>query len=204
MKVHKYSAIVFDLGNVLINFDYKIAVEKFERIEPNLGNKFLEYHKQNYHIHREFEKGMIGVDEFISIALKGVDHKVDSATFSKIYSDIFIPNNDVIALLPILKSKFKLILLSNTDPLHKKYGWMNYEFLSHFDHFVLSFEVGAVKPEHKIYTAVEDFSKLPPKEHLYIDDIKEYVEAAKQIGWDAIQFLSYRQLYEELEARKVL
>lgn len=203
MSPHKYSVIVFDLGNVLINFDYNIAVTKFDKIEPNLGKKFLEHHKNNYHIHRAFEKGMISEDEFISIALSGVSHKVDPDTFSKIYSDIFTPNNDVIALLPILKKKFKLMLLSNTDPLHKKYGWMNYQFLSHFDQLVLSFEVGSVKPEEKIFKVVEALSKASPQEHLYIDDITEYTEAAKKLGWDAIRFVNCNQLFEELKSRKV-
>lgn len=203
MSAHKYSVIVFDLGNVLINFDYSIAGKKFDEIEPNLGKQFLENHKNNYHIHRAFEKGLISEEEFINIVLSGVNHKVDSETFVKIYSDIFTPNKDVISLLPILKKKFKLILLSNTDPLHKKYGWMNYEFLSSFDHLVLSFEVGSVKPEEKIFKAVEELSKVPPQKHLYIDDIAEYVEAAKKLGWDAIRFLNYNQLFEELKSREV-
>lgn len=204
MSAHKYSAIVFDLGNVLINFDYDIAFKKFEKIEPNLGKKFLEHHKKNYHIHRAFEKGMINEDEFIRIALSGVNHKVDSKTFAKIYSDIFTPNDDVIALLPLLKKKYKLILLSNTDPLHKKYGWEKYEFISYFDQLVLSFEVSSVKPEEKIYKAVEGFSKLPPQEHLYIDDIADYTETAKKLGWDAIQFLDYSQMLKELHSRNIL
>jgi len=204
MAAHKYSVIVFDLGNVLINFDYEIAVKKFDNIEPNLGKKFLEHHKNNYHIHRAFEKGMISENEFINIALSGINQKIDSETFAKIYSDIFTPNNDVISLLPILKKKFKLILLSNTDPLHKKYGWMNYQFLSHFDHSVLSFEVGSVKPEEKIYKAVEEFSIVPPQELLYIDDIAKYTETAKMRGWDAVQFLNIKQLREEFRSRNIL
>jgi putative hydrolase of the HAD superfamily len=204
MFSQKYSAIVFDLGNVLINFDYRIAVEKFNKIEPNLGKKFLEHHKNNYQIHRSFEKGLITEEEFIRIALSGVNHKVEPETFAKIYSDIFTPNNDVISLLPILKNKFKLILLSNTDPLHKKYGWEKYEFLSLFDHLVLSFDIGSVKPEENIYKAVEVFSKFTPQEHLYIDDIAEYTITAKELGWDAIQFLDYKQLLKELQSRNIL
>jgi glucose-1-phosphatase len=204
MSVHKYSVIVFDLGNVLINFDYEIAVKKFDKIEPDLGKKFLEHHKKNYHIHRAFEKGMIGEDEFINIALSGVNHKIDLLNFAKIYSDIFTPNYDVISLLPILKDKFKIILLSNTDPLHKKYGWEKYDFLSLFDHLVLSFEVGSVKPEEKIYKAVEEFSKVLPQELLYIDDIAEYAETAKTRGWDAVQFLNFKQLREVFRSRNIL
>jgi glucose-1-phosphatase len=204
MAAHKYSVIVFDLGNVLLNFDYEIAVKKFAKIEPNLGKKFLEHHKKNYPIHRAFEKGTISEAEFINISRSGINHKIDSVTFAKIYSDIFTPNNDVISLLPILKKKFKLILLSNTDPLHKKYGWMNYQFLSHFDHSVLSFEVGSVKPEEKIYKVVEEFSKVPPQELLYIDDIAEYTETAKMRGWDAVQFLNFNQLLKEFHSKNIL
>jgi len=204
MPAPKYSVIVFDLGNVLINFDYNIAVKKFDKIEQNLGSRFLEHHKNNYPIHRAFEKGIISEDEFVKIALSGVNNKVDSSTFSKIYSDIFTPNAEVISLLPLLKKKFKLILLSNTDPLHKKYGWMDYQFLSHFEHLVLSFEVGSVKPEEKIFRKVEELSQLPSQEHLFIDDIAVYTEAAKKLGWDAIQFLNYPQLLEELRSRKIL
>ena len=96
------------------------------------------------------------------------------------------------------------MLLSNTDPLHKKYGWINYQFLTHFDHLVLSFEVGSAKPEEKIFKAVEELSKASPQKHLYIDDIAEYSEAAKKLGWDSIQFLNYDQLLEELKSRKIL
>lgn len=204
MPSQKYSAVVFDLGNVLINFDYNIAVNKFNKIEPGLGYQFLAHHKNNYHIHREFERGNIGIDEFVKLAVSGIDRKISDETFSKIYSDIFTANNDVISLLPILKQKYKLILLSNTDPLHKKLGWESYDFLSYFDHKVLSFEVGAVKPEVKIFKTVEELSKSKPEEHLYIDDIAEYTEAAEKLGWDAVQFLNYSQLAAELINRNVL
>jgi len=204
MPSQKYSVIVFDLGNVLINFDYNIAVNKFNKIEPGLGQQFLAYHKNNYHIHREFERGNINIDEFVKLVLKGIDRKINEETFSKIYSDIFTANNDVISLLPILKEKYKLILLSNTDPLHKKFGWEGYDFLTYFDHKVLSFEVGAVKPETKIYRTVEELSKVAPEEHLYIDDIAEYTEAAKKLGWDAIQFMNCKQLLEKFSIRSVL
>lgn len=201
--MRKYSVIVFDLGKVLINFDYQIAVEKFNQIEPGLGYKFLEHHQKNYHIHRAFESGLLSESEFVNASLNGVDKKVDPPTFSQYYADIFTAHDDVISLLPLLKKSYKLILLSNTDPLHKKYGWERYEFLSIFDHLVLSFEVGAVKPEEKIYREVERLSQVPSEEHLYIDDIADYIEAAKKLGWDAIQFRNYEQLVRELGERGV-
>ncbi len=68
----------------------------------------------------------------------------------------------------------------------------------------LSHEVGYVKPEPEIYRAVEKVSGLPSEEHIFIDDILEYVEAAKQLGWDGIQFVGYDDLVNNLKARDIL
>ena len=55
----KYSVIVFDLGNVLIPFDYTKPIQYFNNLKPGLGDRFAVLYKNNYHVHREFEKGAI-------------------------------------------------------------------------------------------------------------------------------------------------
>ncbi|MCW8809388.1 MAG: HAD family phosphatase, partial [Ignavibacteriaceae bacterium] len=194
MKNRKYSAIVFDLGNVLIPFDFKKALIKLDQVENGLGDRFNNFFKTNYNLHREFEKGKISDQDFIKRMLTIVDHKIDESTFCKYYADIFSLNEDVISLLPVLKKNYKLFLLSNTDSIHKKYGWEKYEFLKNFDRLILSFEVGSVKPEEKIYRTVEKASGFSSQEHLFIDDIQEYVDGSKNIGWDAVQFVNYQKL----------
>ncbi|OGU68818.1 MAG: haloacid dehalogenase, partial [Ignavibacteria bacterium RBG_16_36_9] len=167
MKRKKYSAIVFDLGKVLIPFDYAPAINKLNLIEQGLGDKFIEFYKSNYHFHRDFERGKIPESEFVNKMLEVVDHKIDAETFKKFYADIFSLNINVISLLPVLKKNYKLFLLSNTDSIHQKYGWQKYEFLKYFDKLILSYEAGSVKPEEKIYRAVEEASGLPSEEHFY-------------------------------------
>jgi len=203
MKNTKYSAIVFDLGNVLIPFDFKKALIKLDQVENGLGDRFNDYFKTNYHLHREFEKGKISEQDFIIRMLEIVDYKIDESTFCKYYADIFSLNEDVISLLPVIKKNYKLLLLSNTDSIHKKYGWEKYEFLKNFDRLILSFEVGSVKPEEKIYRAVEEASGFSSQEHLFIDDIQEYVDGAKKIGWDAVQFVNYQKLVGDLKERNI-
>ena len=200
----KYSAIVFDLGNVLIPFDYNILIEKINAIESGLGKKFYEYYRSNYSIHRDFERGFISEDEFVDKMLDVLEYRIDANTFCNYYADIFKVNEEVASLLPILKNKCKLFLLSNTDSIHQKYGWQKYDFLKHFDKLILSHVIGAVKPEEKIYRAVEEASGYPPKEHIFIDDVDEYVEAAKKLGWDGIHFKNYNFLLNELRIRKLL
>lgn len=198
------SVIVFDLGNVLLPFDYNIAIKKLNNIETGLGEKFISYYNNNYDFHRAFEKDEICEKDFIDKLLNVLNNKLKAEQFKIIFSSVFKENKYVSALLPKLKEKYKLVLLSNTNSIHKEYGWKDYDFLKYFDKLILSHEVQSVKPEEKIYKCVEDFTQLPPNSHLFIDDIEEYAEAAKKLGWDAIQFVGYENLVEELTIRKIL
>lgn len=200
----KYSVIVFDLGNVLLPFDYNDVIKGFNEIGEGLGLKFADYYKNNYDVHRKFERGEYTVEKFTEIMLNVLDHKVSADRFYKIYSDIFAVNRELVATLPSLKENYMIVLLSNTNAIHQKYGWGNSEFLRYFDKLILSHEVGAVKPETKIYKAVEAFTQKPPQQHLYVDDILEYVSAARELGWDAIQFTGNGRLFEELKGRGII
>jgi glucose-1-phosphatase len=202
--MRKYSAVVFDLGMVLVPFDYKIMVKRLDEVEPGLGNHFIESYRNNYNIHRDFERGEIRNDDFVDMMLKVIEYKVDEETFKKFYSEIFTFNQNVIDLLPVIKKNYRLFLLSNTNAIHHQYGWKDFPFLQHFEKLILSHEVGAVKPEEKIYRAVEAASGLPSEEHIFIDDIKEYAEAAIKLGWGGIQFTGYNDLVASLQSRGIL
>jgi glucose-1-phosphatase len=199
-----YSVIVFDLGNVLIPFDYDIVLNKLNDIDNGLGNKFWKYYHDNYEIHRKFERGDLPEEEFIKIMLKVVENKIDKKTFCEYYSCVFTENREVSALLPLLKEKYTLVLLSNTNSIHREFGWKNYEFLKYFDKLILSHEVNALKPEEKIYRTVEAYTKKPSAEHIFIDDVEEYVNGAKSCGWDGIQFKNAEQLICDLKTREII
>ena len=204
MQKRKYSVIVFDLGNVLIPFDYNILINKLDAVKKGSGKHFFNTYFANYEFHRDFERGKINEEKFIERMLEILDHSIDEETFRNYFSSIFKQNKEVAALLPALKKKYKLILLSNTNSIHEKYGWEQYEFLKYFDDLILSHKIGAVKPEEKIYRAVEKSSGSPAEEHIFIDDIEEYVNAAKSFGWDGIQFKSYDYLVKDLRLRSII
>ena len=199
----KFSAIVFDLGNVLIPFDYDIILNKLNLRKTGLGNRFAERYKSNYSVHREFEKCELSESKFLNIMMEWTENTLSKSEFYELYSNIFVVNRDVASLLPKLKKKYTLVLLSNTNSIHQKYGWGKYDFLQYFDKLILSHEIKAVKPEPKIYKAVEKFTKYPSAEHLFIDDIDEYVQGAKKVGWDAVQFTGFDNLVSELKNRNI-
>ena len=204
MQRRKYSVIVFDLGNVLIPFDYNILINKLDKIKTGLGKHFVDTYNRNYHIHKNFECGKITEEEFISKMLDILEHSIDRETFCEYFSGVFSTNDKVIEMLPGLKEKYKLILLSNTNSIHERYGWKHYPFLKYFDDLILSHKIGSIKPEEKIYHAVEKASGKPPGEHIFIDDIEEYVNAAKKLGWDGIHFSNEQRLMEELKRKQIL
>ena len=202
--MNNLKVIVFDLGNVLIPFDYNILINKMNKIDDDLGNRFYKLYKENYSVHRDFEKWHLTNEEFLEIMKKWTEHKIEKENFCHIYSDLFTVNEKVAELLPILKQKYKLVLLSNTNYIHQKYGWEKYSFLTHFDKLILSHEVGAVKPEKEIYQAVMNFTKEAPEAHIFIDDILEYCLAAEKCGWSSINFIGEDNLIDAFKQKNII
>ncbi len=196
--------IVFDLGNVLIPFDYKRLVKSMNKIDDGLGDRFAKKYYDNYHVHRQYETWELSNNDFIKILIEWSENKIPEEKIKFIYADLFVENKEVTALLPKLKENYKLVLLSNTNFIHQKYGWEKYDFLKYFNKLILSHEVGAIKPDEKIYRAVEAFTNEPSESHIFIDDIVEYIEGAKKCGWDGIQFKSHNQLVDDLKAKEII
>jgi len=168
MQNRKYSTIVFDLGNVLIPFDHNLWIKGFNNIEQGLGDRFYKNYINDYEVHRRYESGKISDKDFIKICLNWLENKVEQNQFLEIFSNIFTLNQNVIDLLPIIKQKYKLVLLSNTSNIHRIYGWGEYSFIEYFDELILSHEIESVKPEEKIYEAVEQYTAQPPETHIFI------------------------------------
>jgi len=202
--IDKIKVIVFDLGNVLIYFDYSRINKALNKIDNGLGDRFIKIYYENYQVHKQYEKWELNNDEFLKIMLEWCENKIDAETFKHIYADLFTENFKTIALLSKLKENYQLVLLSNTNFIHQKYGWEKYSFLKYFDKLILSHEVGAIKPEEKIYKAVENFTNQLPECHLFIDDIAEYVYGARSCGWKGIQFVTNEKLLSDLKSHNIL
>ena len=83
------SVLVFDLGNVLLPFDYNIVIDKLEKVEEGLGKKLMTKYEENYHLHRAHEKSEITSDEFVTTMLNWIDNKISREEFINLYADIF-------------------------------------------------------------------------------------------------------------------
>ena len=196
-------AILFDMGNVLIHFDATKSAKAFSELlgvpEKELWEVFF-----TSALERSYTRGEISSKEFYGkIVERFPSKKLDYATFVYLWNDIFTENSEMEELLVKLKRKYPLYLISNTNELHFEYVRKRFRLMGHFTQCFPSHGVGHRKPDPAMFEHVLREIQLKPDETIFIDDVAEFVEAAKRFGIHGIQFTSRRALETELRKRGV-
>ncbi len=121
--------------------------------------------------------------------------------FVRAWEDIFWPNESVAGLIRFLKTRgYPLFLGSNTNVLHATHYRRQFaETLDMFDGFILSYEVGHMKPAREFFEACARAAGRPASSCIFIDDIAENVEGARGAGLAAIHYVDVPALIKELE-----
>jgi putative hydrolase of the HAD superfamily len=180
--------IVFDFGNVVGFFDHRLTTN---RLAPYAGISADSLHAILFasSLADEYESGGLTTDEFWIRVRKLGQLTCSQGFFATAWADIFWPNREIIACLPLLKPRYRLLLASNTNELHTRQFTRQFEAaLSHFDAHVFSHEVGARKPGATFYHACTDRAGCPPNECLFIDDLQANIEGARSGGWNAVMY----------------
>lgn len=197
-------SLIFDLGRVIVPFDFRRGYARMsdrcglppEEIRARLVSDGL--------VH-EFECGRIDGHEFHRRVARLLESEVGFDEFREIWFSVFLPETLIPdSLLEVLHSRYRTVLLSNTNRLHFEMIRERYPILRHFDAFVLSYEAGAMKPEPRIYEMAVKAAGCAPQECFFTDDIPEYVEGALRMGIDAVLFEGAAKLEQELRVRGVL
>lgn len=196
--------VIFDLGNVIVPFDFKIGYAKIEKL---CGHPTEEIRRRLWsaEIVTQLECGRIEPEDFVRQISAILDLKTTYSEFREIWASVFLPQTLIDdSLLERVHKHHRLLLLSNTNDMHFSMLEQSYPILKHFDDYVLSYRVGAVKPSARIYQEAIARARCRPEECFFTDDVAAYVEGARQQGMDAVQFQSAAQIEEELRARGVL
>jgi glucose-1-phosphatase len=199
-----YQSIIFDLGRVLVNFDFQRGYRALEGLCPHPAAE-IPTRIFPTGLVRRFETGMIEPRDFYLEFSRLLDLTIDYSRFCEIWCSIFTELLLPESLLESLAARYRLVLLSNTNPIHFEQIRASFpQMLRHFHHLVLSYEVKALKPQPEIYRAAIAAAQCRPEECFFTDDILEYVDAAKALGIDAVQFESREQIERELQARGIV
>ena len=182
----KPALVVFDLGNVLLGFDYSIAARRIAAQTKLSDAEVQKYLDQSPLLYR-FETGLMTQEEFFEAVRQHTDFRGSFEEFSGFFADIFWEIPPMVELHAALGRKgVPTYIFSNTNELAMVHIRRNFPFFANFDGYILSYEVKAMKPDARIYEELEHLCGKRGAEILYLDDRPENVDAGAARGWQVI------------------
>jgi putative hydrolase of the HAD superfamily len=187
-KNNKIKWIMFDMGNVLVKYQpqaYKIFAEN-HNINIEKAREVL----INEDVFLKSGKGEIMEDEFIKIMEDAFGVELTTEEVIETYShEIKEVIDGIEDILKVLKKDYRLSILSNTFFAHWNY-FKTTPLHGMFDLPMASHILREIKPDEAIYRKALSKMRAKPNEVIFIDDLEENIEAAKEIGINAFQSLT--------------
>ena len=180
--------IVFDLGGVLVDLDFKNAINGLQQAGfANVKEQLQAFDQDG--IFKKFELGEIDSDQFRTAIRENstvtlTDEEVDTLWNSMLLE---VPRKKLELILD-LRSKYMVYLLSNTNAIHWDYvcknafNYRGFRVNDYFEETFLSYEMHLAKPDKAIFEKVLEEANLLPEETLFIDDSEANCKAAEELG----------------------
>jgi len=191
--------IIFDLGRVIIPFDFDLGYAELSRLS-RMDTALIRERIRATGLVPQFETGLIEPEPFVAGIAAALGIEISVEEFRRIWNLIFLEETLIPEDLVVrLKRHYKVLLLSNTNALHFDGLAERYPLLRHFDHHVLSYKVRVMKPDAEIYLHAARLAGCEASECLFIDDLEENVKGAQAVGMQALVFHGREQLEREFQ-----
>jgi len=195
--------VYFDLGNVLVSFDPAIACQN---VAGRFGVAAKDVQAAVYESGQQtrYEHGELSGEEFASLVREQLGrtiHQMPTHSLLDALSEMFTPIESMQSIVrQVQQSGVRFGILSNTCAAHwdwiTRQGWPLLR--APYCETILSYEVGVMKPNKRIYRMAEQAAEVPCERILFLDDKSENVQAAKQRGWHAVECLGGEQAHRAL------
>ena len=184
----KIRNIVFDLGGVLVDLDFKAAINGLQKAGfANVKEQLQAFDRDG--IFQKFELGEMTAEEFRTAIRENstvelTDEEVDALWNAMLLE---IPREKLELILD-LRGKYMVYLLSNTNSIHWDYvcknafNYRGFRVNDYFEETFLSYEMHLAKPDKAIFEKVLQDANLLPEETLFIDDSEANCKAAEEVG----------------------
>jgi haloacid dehalogenase superfamily, subfamily IA, variant 3 with third motif having DD or ED len=192
--------IFFDIGGVLID----IHPERTYQYLSDSADVEVSMVKESFpwDAHDQYERGIMNNEDWFITYKESLPQPccLKRSDFWNAWKLLLGEEKNTVNILEALNKQYSIWLLSNTNPKHiQDEIEKRYLFPSLVNGAVYSFDVGVRKPEKEIYEIAMQRANANPQECLFIDDLLENIQAAKQIGIEGIHFISSEQLKQELK-----
>ena len=182
-------AVFFDLGRVLLWFDNGLFLRALAERSGRTVEEVREIAHANLDLIRGFDSGAVTADDFRAGVCSALGLDIEADEFWSVYADIFTVHAPGLDAARRLRSTgLKLVLLSNTDPVRYEFVRRRFPETQFFDAYVLSYEVGRLKPDPGIYLEAARRAGCAPGECVFIDDLAENVAGAEAVGMKGIVY----------------
>jgi putative hydrolase of the HAD superfamily len=177
---------LFDIGKVLLDFDFESSLSKLLPADhPDPAASLVKLLEKK----DEFETGRIAVDDYTAWGIGIIGSEATPAEFHCAWRNIFIPNAQMWDVVRRLAADgHRLILFSNTNAIHCPWVFEAYPDFSLFHGSILSFETDSIKPHPEIYHQAIDKYSLIPENTLYIDDLPANIATGNAFGFRTHQY----------------
>lgn len=201
----KYKNIIFDMGNVLLDYSPHTIVSQFTQDESVINLLVKEIFYQQEWL--DLDQGLINEEEAYQEVIKRLNqayHFITKLIFDHWHEYLF-ERNEMFDLLNQLKQKgYKLYLFSNASPRFYTYE-DTIQCLSLFDQKVISADIKLSKPSHDFYLKAFEICNINPIESFFIDDSVQNILMANQLLMDGyIHNGTYKLLYNYLRKIGIL
>ncbi len=177
----KIKNVIFDLGKVLINFDFSSF---WENIGAEKCERFLDEAQEPILI---FEAGKISRQQFYNDIKKIYNFNMSMKDFEKIWCNVFSEKSQMIEMAKKINRKYEIFIFSNTDEIHFPFIWEKFPSLHFFnENLMLSYEIGSVKPDLDSYERALNKFDLKFEECLFIDDRPINIQVAESLGMKGV------------------
>ena len=193
-------AVVFDLGNVLVDFDYSMAAKRIKHFS-SINIKDIPKLIISSEITKNFEEGKISPGDFFLYIKSLLRLNISYEAFVPIWNEVFFlsaKNRAVFSIANILRGKYKIAILSNINTLHFDYLKRNFPIFDIFHEVFASCDMGIVKPDLKIYNKALEFLGVAPQEVFYTDDREELITKARFLIPNSFVFKGIKKLKNDL------
>lgn len=194
MPTAKVRAVIFDIGRVLVRVDVS-RVTSGLATRASFSPSELWSAIENDPRWLDWQQGHISPRDWYLHLSKRLDVSLSFEQFTDIWNRALDPQPiQEDSFLEDLGKRYRLALLSNTDPIHVAHLESNFAFFRLFPIRIYSCALGACNPNPLIYREALQACKVEASQAVYIDDIPAYVEAARRLGIAGIHFQSPQQL----------
>jgi glucose-1-phosphatase len=194
----RFRAIIFDIGGVLIRMNVSRATTSLAKGLP-LSAEEIWSALVNDPRWPDWQEGRLSPHDWHRHVEKRFGSKLSFEQFVEAWNYVLDPKPiQDRSFLEKLGKKYRLAVLSNTDPLHVPYMERAYDFFGSFPARIYSCRVGSRKPSPLIYKEALLACKARAEAAIFIDDLAEYCQAAERLGMTGIVFQSPEQLQSDL------